>query len=87
MVGEALGWGSDYFGGKVVPGAAAQPVEVQGEGSCWWVIQVGIMLLVLLSDLVRLREPISGYPTPQGAVHIALSDQYPDIRVRRELST
>ena len=36
------------------------------------VIQVGIMLLVLLSDLVVL---------------IALSDQYPDIRVRRELST
>ena len=38
MVGEAKSWGSDYFGGKVVPGAAAQPVEVQGEGSCWGVI-------------------------------------------------
>ena len=35
MVGEAKSWGSDYFGGKVVPGAAAQPVEVQGEGLCW----------------------------------------------------
>ena len=33
--GEAQSWGSDYFGGKVVPGAAAQPVEVQGEGSHW----------------------------------------------------
>ena len=33
--GEAQSWGSDYFGGKVVPGAAAQPVEVQGEGLCW----------------------------------------------------
>ena len=36
--GEAQSWGSDYFGGKVVPGAAAQPVEVQGVGSCWGVI-------------------------------------------------
>ena len=35
MVGEAKSWGSDYFGGKVVPGAAAQPVGVEGEGSCW----------------------------------------------------
>ena len=34
MVGEAKSWGSDYFGGKVVPGAAAQHIEVQGEGSC-----------------------------------------------------
>ena len=34
MVGEAKSWGSDYFGGKVVPGDAAQPIEVQGEGSC-----------------------------------------------------
>ena len=35
MVGEAQSWGSDYFGGKVVPGAAAQPIEIQGEASCW----------------------------------------------------
>ena len=48
---------------------------------------VWIMLLVLLSDLLRLREPISGYPCPQRAVHIALSDQYPNIRLRRGLST
>ena len=45
MVGEAKSWGSDYFGGKVVSGAAAQPVEVQGRvhvggsfgwGLCYW---------------------------------------------------
>ena len=53
----------------------------------WGIIWVEMMLLVLLSDLVRLREPISGYLCQQRVVHIALSNQYPDIRVRRGLST
>ena len=36
---------------------------------------------------VEVKGTISGYPRPQRVVDIALSDQYPNIRLCRGLST